>query len=1044
MSDSTERGCSDTGSCGCSPASRREFLKLAFSAAAAGTAGHAWPAFAGPFEPADTADHYVPADKKLKDVWVRALFERGRRQVYAGEDLRMIGMPVGGITTGQVYLSGDGRLLHWDIFNQTPFSGYGAKNYFADPPGSPLEQAFTLSTTDDQGRQASRTLDVKGFPAVAFCGEYPMAWVDFEDKTFGVSARLEAFSPFCPLKEEDSALPVVVMRYTLTNRTDKPLRATVLGVLENAVGCLDRDVHEGFRGNAVVRDAGWVMVQGAARQGPSRGSNRPPVVIEDFEGKDYGKWTVEGEAFGKAPAKGTIKQQQKVSGFGGRGLVNTYFNGSDQTQGKLTSPPFTVQRDFICFLIGGGHFAGKTCINLLVDGKAVRTMAGQDNEKLEWRHWDVKEFRDKEARIEIVDAESGPWGHINIDQIEQRDLPPSKMNMPFDQRPDVGTMGIALLDAPAALAHPAWPPVGTSTEPPGSSEVPLKAKLTGALAGTVELKAGESKPLTFAIVWHFPNRPKNGNRYTAPFKNAADVVRHLAANFERLCGQTRLWHRTWYEDSTLPRWLLDRLFSTVSTLATGTCQWWANGRFWAWEGVGCCHGTCAHVWNYEHAMARLFPALERSCRTMQDLEPTAGFIEKTGEVRFRGEGWGQWAGDSQGGTALKCLREHQTSADGEFLKQYWPRIKKTIQFLIDQDADGDGLIEGRQHNTYDIDFYGPNTMVGSLYLGALRAGEEMAREMGDNDFAATCRRIFEAGVKSTDRRLWNGEYFIQEVDLTKHPKHQYGDGCLSDQLFGEGWARQVGLGRLYPSDKTRSALKAIWAYNWAPDVGPQNEKHPPQRWFARPGEAGLFTCTWPKGKHLGKDSVLYRDEIWTGIEYQVAGNMVWEDMTTEALAICRGVHDRYHPARHNPWNEIECGDHYARGMASYGVFLALCGFELHGPKRHIGFAPRLTPQNFKAAFTGPAGWGTFSQTIEGGKQSACIAVRWGNLALKTIALGLPPAKDGAAPAQPTKLAVSLGDKDIPAELKIADGQAAITLAQETTIPAGQELKIVLA
>ncbi len=231
---------------------------------------------------------------------------------------------------------------------------------------------------------------------------------------------------------------------------------------------------------------------------------------------------------------------------------------------------------------------------------------------------------------------------------------------------------------------------------------------------------------------------------------------------------------------------------------------------------------------------------------MQDYNPKAGFVEATGAIMFRGEGWKLWAGDSQPGTVLKAYREHQMSAGAGFLKELWPRIRKSMEFMIGQDGNDDGLVEGQQHNTFDINFFGPNTMVGSLYLAALRAAEEMAHEVGDTAFAARCRRIFEAGRKNTVEHLYNGEYFIQKVDLKKHPEHQYADGCLSDQLFGQGWAHQVALGYVYPKDKVLAALHAIWKYNWAPDVGPQNKAHPPQRWFARPGEAGLFTCTWPK------------------------------------------------------------------------------------------------------------------------------------------------------------------------------------------------------
>ena len=220
----------------------------------------------------------------------------------------------------------------------------------------------------------------------------------------------------------------------------------------------------------------------------------------------------------------------------------------------------------------------------------------------------------------------------------------------------------------------------------------------------------------------------------------------------------------------------------------------------------------------------------------------------------------------------------------------------------------------------------------------------MAREVGDADFAHLSHKIFEAGRDNSVKRLFNGEYYIQDVDLKKHPDWQYAKGCLADQMFGQGWAHQVALGYIYPKDTVHKSLEAIWKYCWAPDVTLQSQHHHPERWFASPGEAGLFTCTWPKSKHLGPKSTRYRNEVWTGIEYQVANHMAWEGMLTECLAICRAVHERYHPSKRNPFNEIECGDHYARSMASWGVVTSLAGFEYHGPNGHIGFAPRLAPK----------------------------------------------------------------------------------------------------
>jgi hypothetical protein len=786
-----------------------------------------------------------------------------------------------------------------------------------------------------------------------------------------------------------------------------------------------------------------MMVGSAKAVKTTEQPKRPPTVFADFEGQDYGAWKVEGEAFGKGPAHGTLASQQQVSGFQGKGLINTFLGG-DAPHGKLTSPKFTIERDFINFLIGGGGHKSRTCMNLLVGGKSVRAATGQDREQLAWQSWNVKEFTGKEAQLEIVDNESSGWGHINIDQIEFSDASRRGVEGPLETQRDFGTMGLAVIGVNRGIR--ALTDVGenglallldSTKDPdrPSTSSKSFSQTQIGALAKVVSLPPEAQTLVTFAVTWCFPNLPQHGNYYSTRFKSAEAVAQYAADNLDRLAGETRLWRDAWYY-STLPTWLLDRLFMPVSILATSTCQWRGNGRFWAWEGVRCCAGTCAHVWNYEHAMARLFPELERSVREKQDLFGP-GFVEATGAINFRGESNNFWAGDSQGGTILKCLREHQMSANSDFLKRNWPRIRKAVEFLLKQDGNDDGLIEGSQHNTYDINFQGPNTMVGSLYLGALRAAEVMAGEIGEPEFAARCRKVIEAGSRNSVERLFNGEYFVQRVDLKKFPKHQYGEGCLADQLFGQGWAHQVGLGYIYPKDKVLSALKAIWVYDWAPDIGPQNQAHPPQRWFARPGDAGLFTCTWPKSKHLGPESVLYRDEIWTGIEYQVAGHMAWEGMLTEALAICRGVHERYHPSKQNPWNEVECGDHYARAMASYGVFLGLCGFECDGPKRHFGFAPRFKPEDFRAAFTSAEGWGTVVQALKDQKLSATILVRWGRLPLRTLALQV---KDDA---KPTQAVVKLAGKTVPATFTANAGRVEIKFAEEAVINQGQGLLVEL-
>ena len=1034
--------CSAPGDCGPADPGRREFIKLAGASAASLAAMGPLPSLAAGPDSKLSADHFVPVDKKLDPKWIKSLSAKGESTWYGGAELDTIAMPVGGICTGQVYLTGDGRLVHWDVFNKLIFTGYGRDNYRPGrKPQSPLKQGFALRIKAG-GKTLVRPLDRKGFPGVRFRGEYPIATVEYAEKDLPVSVTLEAFSPFIPLSAEDSALPATVMQFTVKNTSGAPAEVTLAGWLENGVCPDSGEQMDGTRVNRLVGRGGMTMLLGEAMAAKTPREKRPPIVLADFEGDDYGDWTVEGKAFGKGPARGTLPQQQEVSGFRGKGLVNTYLGGDDQLTGKLTSPAFAIERRFISFLIGGGRHAGKTGINLLVDGKAVRTAVGDQTEKLKPHNWKVADLIGKRAQIEIVDRETAAWGHVNIDQIELRDTPRSPRSGPLDSQPDFGTMGLAVPDtggptlSSRSLPEGPLPEVlfaGDGLAESEEIEKPLDKTLCGALGRTRTLQPGQETTITFVLAWHFPNRPQRGNYYARRFKDAAAVAEYIGKNFDRLAGSTRLWHQTWY-DSTMPHWLLDRLFSTVSTLATSTCQWWANGRFWAWEGVGCCRGTCTHVWNYEHAMARLFPRLERSVREMQDYHPEAGFVAESGKIQFRGENWANWAADGQSGTVLKAYREHQTSADDKFLQRNWTRIRKSLQFLINEDNNADGLLEDRQHNTYDIDFYGANPMIGSLYLAALRAGEEMAREVGDVEFARTCRKIFESGRKLMVEKLFNGEYFIQQVDPQKHPKHQHGAGCLADQLFGQGWAHQVGLGYVYPKENVLATLEAIWKYNWAPDIGPQNEVHKPERWFASPGEPGLFTCTWPTTEHL-KEGVRYKNEVWTGIEYQVAGHMAWEGMVTEALAICRGVHDRYHPSKHNPWNEIECGDHYARAMAAHGVFLGLCGFEYHGPKARLGFAPRIAPTDFRAAFTAAGGWGTLVQQRKGKTQTNRAELKWGALRVKTLVFDLPEDADLG------KATVAFVGNPVEAKAEQFGRRVTVTLAVPAVVEQGQAIEV---
>jgi hypothetical protein len=777
-------------------------------------------------------------------------------------------------------------------------------------------------------------------------------------------------------------------------------------------------------------------------------------MYDDFE-SGYGKWTVHGEAFGKVPAAGTLEKQNPVSGFNGKYLVNTYLGGSDQLTGKIISKPIEIKHEYICFLIGGGSFSKQTCMNLLIDGQIVHSAKGRNSEQLEPGWWNVKAYIGKTAFLEIVDNATEGWGHINVDDIHFSNLPPNiQMEFPKDH-PYFGNVALTVLDgkgwAAAELASSARLRdllAAGKVEGPAETRYALGEKRPGAVGTTVKLDSGETKKVTFVISWYFPNRRQDnrgydcmrpiepignpvGNMYANFFTSSLDVAEYIRSNSPRLFGDTWLFHETYYKHTTLPYWLNQRLMMPTANLATETCQWWKSGRFWAWEGVGCCNGTCNHVWNYEHSMARLFPQLERSVRQWQDFGD--GFNPQDGAIGHRGLNTGV-AYDGQAGSVLKAYREHLVSPNEDFLKAHYPKIRQALEFLIRADGNDDGLIEGEQPNTYDIAFYGPNTFVGSLYLAALKAGEQMASIMSDSDFAARCKKIAAEGDRLSVQRLFDGEYFIQEVDLAKYPKNQYARGCLADQLFGQNWSHQLDLGYIYPKEKVRSALASVWKYNWAPDVGPQNKAYPADRPYADPGEPGLFICTWPKSKHLHKDAVLYRNEVWTGIEYQVAANMIYDGMITEGLSIIRSVHLRYDGAKHNPWNEVECGDHYARSMSAWGCVLALQGFLYDGPNALIGFAPNYKPEDFTGFFTAAEGWGNLVQLRSPGRQISRLQVKWGHVPVRTFIVSIPDGK------KLKSAALTLDGKALDAKSIQSDSRVVFTLSASTDIPAGKSLE----
>ena len=555
------------------------------------------------------------------------------------------------------------------------------------------------------------------------------------------------------------------------------------------------------------------------------------------------------------------------------------------------------------------------------------------------------------------------------------------------------------------------------------------------------------------ITWYFPNRENYWNsepsvrgqimrNYVAKkFNNAWEVAEYVVENLPRLEEETRSFHDALF-NSTYPEYVLDAVSSQMSTLKSNVCILLEDGSFFGFEGVsdkgGCCPLNCTHVWNYEQTLAFLFPELERSMRETDFLNNTL----PNGYMTFRtfiplGENWWKFkaCADGQMGCIMKAYREWKLSGDTQWLKKIWKYVKLALEFAwkgsgdpppvgfkwtkeqipMPWDPNRDGVMEGEQHNTYDIEFYGPNTMTGSLYLGALKAASEMAEALGEKSTAREYKNLFESGSKKYDELLWKDDYYIQKVNVLKglevpvhlispeescspdckkksslsssdstckNPKYQYGEGCLSDQLLGQYLAHVVGIGYVLNPDHVRKAMKSIYDYNFKQSL---SEFGNVQRVYALNDEAGLLLCSWPRGNRPALPFV-YSDEVWTGIEYQVAASLIYNGWIDEGLNIVKAVRDRYNGERRNPWDEEECGHHYARAMASWAVLLSLSGYYYDGIDQEMTFVPRISKSDFRTYWSCGSGWGTFSQQKGERKSLSRLDLTYGSLQLKTLKL----------------------------------------------------------
>lgn len=507
------------------------------------------------------------------------------------------------------------------------------------------------------------------------------------------------------------------------------------------------------------------------------------------------------------------------------------------------------------------------------------------------------------------------------------------------------------------------------------------------------IAAGATERITFLLGWHFPNRRAwekpdiVGNYYTTLIDDVWTMLCRFAAQLDELERRTVAFV-TDFLGSDLPDQVKEAALFNLSTLRTQTVFRTPDGRFFGWEGCsdheGSCFGSCTHVWNYEQATPFLFGEIARSLREVEFAQAT----DENGLMSFRvglplessARDWRVAAADGQLGCLVKLYRDWRLSGADELLRSLWPAARRALEFCWipgGWDADRDGVMEGCQHNTMDVEYYGPNPQMQSWYLAALRACEEMAAYLGDDGLAVECRKLFEYGSSWMDSQLFNGEYYRHEIrppaaaeevaaglretmgaaDPT-HPVLQLGDGCLVDQLVGQHLARLTQLGTLLDEERVATTLRSILSYNGL--SGFAGHFNHMRSYVLGDDESAVLMCSYPRGNRPERPFP-YFTEVMTGFEHILAVGLITEGLVDEGLQVITNIRHRYDGERRNPYDEAECGHHYGRAMASWGAVIALTGFDYNAHTGVLRFTPRQAGMQQLFWSTGNA-YGTFNTT----------------------------------------------------------------------------------
>ena len=915
------------------------------------------------------------------------------------------------------------------------------------------------------------TYGLPRFRECSFTSRFPFAKISLKDSDMPITATIDAWSPFTPPDADASGLPVGAIEYTFENNSDKPQYCVFSFNTRNFVNDGNRmQVGGSYLGNGSIGSihGGFILYDlvGSERENKAafavfvQGEDAKNVTVDHcwFRGGWYDAFTVawenvekgrmianppvekdcpgatlalpfelapkssktvrlltcwycpdskirEGRPYltdirpvfetGSKTSRGTFREQQKVSGFLGRGLVNTFEPYGDDAQGTLSSPEFTIDMKFLHLLVGGGS---ECSVRLYVDGKMVRRASGRNTEQLDWTTWVLDDLQGKKAMVKIVDDQSGGWGHILCDHIVLSDEVLDALKSCNGNEITQDEKRIRLLSDFESDRYGDWKP----------------EKASNINKEGFDFAKPQCNDSNLVVCSDMPIPETYKPWYSTRFASIKEVAGHWSTNFADLKRRTDLFTKAFY-DTTLPKEVVETIADNLSILKSPTILRQHDGRLWCWEGCydsgGSCHGSCMHVWTYTQAICHLFPSLERSLRQTEFHE---SFWDGTGRQAFRANlpitpgGQGFDAIDGQTGGIMKVYREWRIFGNDDWLRVYWPRVKLSMDYMIEKfDPGHTGIPEECHHNTYDINFYGPNGLGGSYYIAGLKATAEIGEYLGQD--VSFYKELIAKGSKRMAEELFNGEYFFQKVwkkeelrhpygsidpasqstgyrTLTERvneegPKYQYGKGCLSDGVLGFWVAACCGLEiDTVPREMIEKHLLSVYRYNFRKNLS--QHANPQRPSYAIGDDGGLLLCSWPHGD-MPLLPFVYSNEVWTGIEFQVASHLMMLGHVDKGVEIVRTVRGRYDGFKRNPFDECEWGHYYARALACYGMIQGLTGVRYDSVTKTLCVDSNVG--DFRSFLSTSTGFGTV--VFKDGK--ATIEVVSGTIPVQNIVVKKP-------------------------------------------------------